>query len=198
VADANTGRPAPPEARLPPAIVGAFALPIGLFWFAWTNDPSIHFMVSISAGVPFGFGMILVFLSLMNYLIDTYVMYAASVLAANSVLRSLFGASFRKSFIHRCHYLIFALVALFTNQMYQNLGIHWASTIPACLALICLPMPYIFYKYGPTIRNWSKYSSEAAAFMARKSISHAKEEKGEVKPATGVTEKDKDIEEIQI
>jgi hypothetical protein len=28
----------------------------------------------------------------MNYLIDSYTVYAASVLAANSVLRSLFGA----------------------------------------------------------------------------------------------------------
>lgn len=30
----------------------------------------------------------------MNYLIDSYVIYAASALAANSVLRSLFGAAF--------------------------------------------------------------------------------------------------------
>jgi multidrug resistance protein len=85
---------APPEARLPPAIIGSCALPIGLFWFAWTNYPSIHWSVSIIATAPFGFGMVLVFLSIMNYLIDTYVIYAASVLAANSVLRSLFGAAF--------------------------------------------------------------------------------------------------------
>jgi hypothetical protein len=96
--DESAGHPVPPEARLPPAIIGAFALPIGLFWFAWTNYPSIHFMASIAAGVPFGFGMLLVFLPLMNYLIDAYLMYAASVLAANSVLRSLFGAAFRKCF----------------------------------------------------------------------------------------------------
>jgi hypothetical protein len=196
VADANAGRPVPPEARLPPAIVGAFALPIGLFWFAWTNDPSVHFMASISAGVPFGFGMMLVFLALLNYLIDAYVIYAASVLAANSVLRSLFGAAFRKSFIHKYHYFIFELVALFTNQMFGNLGIHWAATIPACLALLCLPMPYIFYKYGATIRNWSKYSSEAAAFVARKSISQPPGDKTEVKPATGAIEEDEDVKEI--
>ncbi|KAK6601838.1 MFS multidrug transporter [Botrytis cinerea] len=65
---------APPEARLPPALVGSICLPVGT--------------------APFGFGMVLVFLSVMNYLIDAYVLYAASVLAANSVLRSLFGAAF--------------------------------------------------------------------------------------------------------
>lgn len=85
---------APPEARLPPCMVGSLALPIGLFWFAWTNYPSVHWSVSIIGTAPFGFGMVLVFLSIMNYLIDAYVIYAASVLAANSVLRSLFGAGF--------------------------------------------------------------------------------------------------------
>lgn len=85
---------APPEARLPPSMVGSIFLPVGLFWFAWTNSPSIHWSVSIIGTAPFGFGMVLAFLSILNYLIDSYVVYAASVLAANSVLRSLFGAAF--------------------------------------------------------------------------------------------------------
>ncbi|KAJ5908001.1 MFS general substrate transporter [Penicillium taxi] len=83
---------ASPEARLPPTMLASITIPVGLFWIAWTNSPSIHFMVSIVAGVPFGFGIVLVFLGVMNYLIDAYTIYAASVLAANSVLRSIFGA----------------------------------------------------------------------------------------------------------
>ena len=140
---------ASPEARLPPALLGAVAIPIGLFWFAWTNSPSIHWIVSIMAGAPFGFGMVLVFLSIMNYLIDAYVIYAASVLAANSVLRSLFGAAF----------------PLFCPYMYKNLGIHWASSIPAFLALACVPFPFLFYKYGGAIRERCKFAAEAAAFL---------------------------------
>ena len=57
---------APPEARLPMCMVGGIAVPVGLFWFAWTNYPSINFMASIAAGVPFGFGMVLIFLGIMN------------------------------------------------------------------------------------------------------------------------------------
>lgn len=140
---------APPEARLYAAMVGSIALPIGLFWFAWTNSRSIHWMASIAAGVPFGFGMVLVFLSIMNYLIDSYTIFAASVLAANSVLRSLFGAAF----------------PLFTSQMYDALGIHWASTVPAFLALACVPFPFLFYKYGPAIRSKCKFAAQSAAFM---------------------------------
>ncbi|CAF1049269.1 unnamed protein product [Adineta steineri] len=142
-----TGTFVPPEARLPPAIVGAFGLPIGLFWFAWTNYSSIHFIVPILAIVPFGFGIVLVFVALINYMIDTYTIYAATVMAANSILRSLFGAAF----------------PLFTARMFRNLGIQWAASIAGFLALLCLPLPYIFWKYGEVIRAWSKYSSEATA-----------------------------------
>ncbi|KAJ5683568.1 hypothetical protein N7462_006733 [Penicillium macrosclerotiorum] len=140
---------APPEARLPPSILGGLAIPIGLFWFAWTNYASIPWIVCVLATAPFGFGMVLVFLGIMNYLIDAYTIYAASVLAANSIIRSCFGAGF----------------PLFTTYMYQNLGIHWASCIPAFLALACVPFPFIFYHFGPAIRRKCKYAAEADDFM---------------------------------
>ncbi|KAH8760579.1 major facilitator superfamily transporter [Diaporthe sp. PMI_573] len=142
---------APPEARLPPAMVGCIAVPIGLFWFAWTNQTSIHWVVSIAAGIPFGFGMVLLFLSIMNYLIDAYTIFAASVLAANSVIRSCFGAAF----------------PLFTSYMYADLGTNWASSIPAFLALACVPFPFLFYRYGGAIRSRCKFSAQSEAFIAR-------------------------------
>ncbi|KAJ5103392.1 hypothetical protein N7532_003921 [Penicillium argentinense] len=147
-----------PEERLPDSYWGAIALPIGLFWFAWTNSPSIHWMASIAAGVPFGFGMVLVFMPVLNYLVDAYTIYAASVLAASSALRSVFGAAF----------------PLFTSVMYENLGIHWASSIPAFLALVCVPIPFLFYRYGPVIRRRCHYAAQSEAFiekMARKAVS---------------------------
>lgn len=140
---------ASPEARLPPGMLGCVFLPIGLFWFAWTNGPSVFWLVSIVGTGFFGFGMVLTFLSVMNYLIDSYTIYAASVLAANSVLRSLFGAAF----------------PLFTTKMYNNLGVHLASTVPAILAAICVPFLFVFYRYGERIRKTCKYSREADELM---------------------------------
>ncbi|EGX92050.1 MFS multidrug transporter, putative [Cordyceps militaris CM01] len=160
---------APPEARLPMAIVGSIALPIGLFWFAWTNGSDIHWIVSIMAGAPFGFGMILVFLGSMNYLIDAYTLYAASVLAASSVLRSCLGAAF----------------PLFTSYMYRALGIHWASSIPAFLALACLPFPIVFYKYGYKIRARCKFAAESADFMAKLRDDMARESQGSGEESSG-------------
>lgn len=150
----HNGTP-PPEARLPSAMLGALLLPIGLFVFAWTCQPGVHWSVSIIFSSFFGAGMILVFLSCMNYLVDTYLFYAASALAANSVLRSLFGAIF----------------PLFTRQMYDALGINWASSIPAFLSLACAPIPcvyrrraltrsYIFYRYGLKLRSMSNFAPD--------------------------------------
>ncbi|KAK5561923.1 MFS siderochrome iron transporter 1 [Exophiala xenobiotica] len=174
VEDKHDGE-APPEARLPPAMVGSVALPIGLFWFAWTNGPSVHWIVSIIGTAPFGFGMVLVFLGCMNYLIDAYTIYAASVLAANSVLRSIFGAVF----------------PLFTTYMFRRLGIHWASSVPAFLALACTPFPFIFYKYGESIRLKCKYAAQAHEIMVqmRAEQKHVEEEEQEEVPEE-TTEKD--------
>jgi len=135
-----------PEQRLQPAIIGGILLPIGLFSFAWTAAPaSLPWIAPIICSAPFGCGMVLVFLSCFNYLIDSYLLYAASVLAANSVLRSLFGVVF----------------PLFVGPMYQNLGINWASTLVAFLALMCAPMPVVFYIWGQKVRRMSKFAREA-------------------------------------
>ncbi|RAL02585.1 MFS transporter [Aspergillus ibericus CBS 121593] len=139
------------ESRLPPAIVGAVALPVGMFAFAWTNYPSIHWSVSIVLSAPFGFGCVLVILPLVNYLIDSYTIYAASVLAAAAIFRSVVGAVF----------------PLFTTQMYHNLGIHWASSIPAFLTLACMPFPVVMYRYGGALRTKCRYAFEAAEMMRR-------------------------------
>lgn len=145
----KNGGIAPPEARLRPSLYGSMAIPIGIFWFAWTNYPSIHWISPVLAGAPFGFGLNIVFLGVTNYLIDSYTIFAASVLAANTVLRSLFGAAF----------------PLFTPDMFDALGIHWASSIPAFLALACVPFPFIFYKYGAAIRSRCVYAAQAEATM---------------------------------
>ncbi|CEL06509.1 hypothetical protein ASPCAL09685 [Aspergillus calidoustus] len=168
---ATTHLPPDAEARLPPAIIGGVALPIGMFAFAWTNAPSIHWSVSIILSSPFGFGCVLVILPIMNYLIDSYTIYAASVLAAAAIFRSIVGAVF----------------PLFTAQMYHNLGIHWASSVPAFLTLLCAPFPLVMYRYGKAVRMKCKYSHEAAEMFRKMLLQQA----GAAAGAEG--EKDKEI-----
>ena len=101
------------------------------------------------AGASFGFGMVIIFLAITSYLIDAYTSYAASVLAANSLLLSLFAFAF----------------PLFTQYMYENLGIHWASFVPAFLALACVPAPFLLYKYGAAIRLHGPYAAQSEGII---------------------------------
>ena len=122
-----------------------------MFAFAWTNYPGIHWSASMILSAPFGFGCILVILPMVNYLIDSYTIYAASVLAAAAIFRSIVGAVF----------------PLFTTQMYNNLDIHWATSVPAFLTLACLPFPFVLYHYGGVLRMKCKYAFKAAEMMRR-------------------------------
>ncbi|CAD6920454.1 unnamed protein product [Tilletia controversa] len=139
----------PPEARLQGSQIGGILIVIGLASFAAVDAASVHFMIPIIASAPFGAGMVLVFLSITNYLVDSYLLYASSVLAANSIIRSLFGMAF----------------PLFTPAMYDSLGIHGAPALAAGLAALCVPFPFLLYKYGPAIRTRCRYAAEAAKLL---------------------------------
>ncbi|OAX44363.1 MFS general substrate transporter [Rhizopogon vinicolor AM-OR11-026] len=134
--------PVPPEFRLRVAMIAAPPFAISFFWFAWTSYPSISIWAPMMSGVLLGFSICLIFLSLFNYIIDAYLFVAASALAANTVIRSLFGASF----------------PLFATQMYDRLGPQWASSLVGFIALIMMPIPFVLSKYGPILRLKSKYA----------------------------------------
>lgn len=150
IADSSPHGRAPAETRLLPCMIAAIATPIGLFMFAWTNGKTMPWILPVIGSGIFGFGNVLLSLGCVNYLIDAYVIYAASVMAANAMLRSVLGATF----------------PLFTATMYKHLGIHWASSIPAFLALICMPFPFIFARYGAAIRSRCEYAAEAQKALA--------------------------------
>lgn len=42
--------------------------------------------------------------------------------------------------------------------MFQNLGVQWAGTLLGCLALIMIPIPLAFIKWGPALRKKSKFA----------------------------------------
>ncbi|KAI0053311.1 MFS transporter [Auriscalpium vulgare] len=129
-----------PEERMPVAIVGSLLVPIVMFWFGWTSREGIHWIVPIIGSGLFSIAALLLFNTVLNYLADAYPKYAASVLAGNDLIRSMFGAAF----------------PLFAGAMYRNLGVNWASTLLGLLACAFVPIPIFLYKYGEKIRMSSK------------------------------------------
>ncbi|KAF9022967.1 MFS general substrate transporter [Hymenopellis radicata] len=134
--------PVAPEFRLHMTMYAAPLYAASFFWFGWTSSPSISFWAPMMAGYVMGFGISWLFVGFFNYLIDTYLMIAASALAANTVVRSLFGAVF----------------PLFATQMYEALGAPWASSLLGFLALLMVPIPFVFIKWGHLLREKSKFA----------------------------------------
>lgn len=141
---AKSGKAVVPELRLPPMIAGGILFPTGIFWFCWTGNyyHYCHWIVPVFGLGFVGAGLIGIFLPIFNYLIDTYLMLAASALSANAFTRASMGAAF----------------PIFATAMFHNLGIEWAGTLLGCLAAILVPIPVIFYMYGHVIRRHSTYA----------------------------------------
>ncbi|KAK7703155.1 hypothetical protein SLS57_011038 [Botryosphaeria dothidea] len=141
---ARNGGKGVPEARMYLARGGTFLLPISLFWFAWTSFPSVHWIVPIIASAFFGAGIYIIILAILNYVVDSYQTYSASALAGVILVRNLVGAGF----------------PLFAKQMYENLGLEWASTLLAFLSIVMCPIPWVFFYKGEEIRKRSPWARE--------------------------------------
>ncbi|KAI5782957.1 major facilitator superfamily domain-containing protein, partial [Pyronema domesticum] len=127
--------------RLPLACVAGPVFVISMFWQGWSARADVHWSASVIAGVPFGFGFSTLFICFLNYVTDFYEIYAASALAACSMSRSLFGASF----------------PLFAKHMYNGLGVAWASSLLGFVALLMCASPFAFMRYGDWVRQKSQF-----------------------------------------
>ncbi|KAL7791536.1 MFS general substrate transporter [Trichoderma ceciliae] len=131
---------AAPERRLPLMMAGSVLLPIGLFIFGWTSAPDIPLVGMMIGSIFVGAGLLCIFVTAMTYILDVYSHVANSALGANTIIRSFFAAGF----------------PLFASYMYKGLGVAWASSVLGFVSMAMIPIPIIFYKFGPWIRALSK------------------------------------------
>ncbi|KAE8449480.1 hypothetical protein EG329_008088 [Mollisiaceae sp. DMI_Dod_QoI] len=133
-----------PEGRLYFACIESALLPLGLFWFGWTQFSSIPWIVpALSIGCA-TMGIYSIYLATFNYLADTYHRYASSALAAQSFCRNMLGG-------------IFPLV---TVQMFKGLTFQGAASLLGGLAALLTAVPWVLVFYGPRIRARSKFAGE--------------------------------------
>ena len=102
----------------------------------------MHWIVPTIAGGALSASMLLIFVSYLNYLVDVYLMYAASAIAANTIIRSAAGAA----------------APLFTRQMFDALGVGPGGSLIGGVGAVLAVIPFLFYKYGKTIRQKSKFA----------------------------------------
>ncbi|EXJ77291.1 hypothetical protein A1O3_10449 [Capronia epimyces CBS 606.96] len=140
------GVPRQPEDRLFLAKGAGVLFAVSMFWFAWTAEyNSIHWFVPVLAGTFLSTSIILIFVAYLNYLTDTYLMYTASAMAANTICRSACGAT----------------TPLFTQYMFDALGVGGGGSLIGGVAVLLMPIPFIFSKYGEAIRQRSRFAPTA-------------------------------------
>lgn len=132
-----------PEKRLPPMMLGSVLFASGQFITAWTAEPqNAPWIVPVIGLYLMGCGFNTIFQAALNYLVDTFQRFAASSVAANTFLRSIFAAGF----------------PLAISPLYHTLGVGPGQSIFAGFACLLLPVPFVFYVYGRRIRAASKWS----------------------------------------
>ena len=80
-------------------------------------------------------------MTVQTYFVDVFTIYAASAIAANTVLRSLMGA----------------FLPLAGPSMYRALGLGWGNSLLAFIGVAMIPITVFFYKYGERIRTHPRF-----------------------------------------
>ncbi|KAF2642151.1 MFS general substrate transporter [Massarina eburnea CBS 473.64] len=127
--------------RLPLACIAGPFFVISSFWLGWTSRPDIHWIVPCLAGILFGMGYLCLFMALLNYLVDAYEVFAASAMAAAGLSRSCFGA----------------VLPFAAKPMYRSLGVAWATSLLGFFSLALCVVPFVFLRYGGTMRRKSRF-----------------------------------------
>lgn len=134
-----------PEHKLAGFWIGSGVLAAALWVFAWTIPPivqNVHWIISVLALVLIGYALNEIDYVLGGYLADSYLSYAASGLAALSLIRALLSA----------------ILPLISSPMFSQLGANVAASVLATVATLFCLVPPLFSCFGETIRARSKFA----------------------------------------
>ncbi|BCR94032.1 uncharacterized protein AKAW2_11078A [Aspergillus luchuensis] len=131
-----------PEFRIPIMIPATVILSIGLFWYGWSAEARIFWLMPDIGIALFAAAAYICTVSNNIYVVDTYGRYSASALAATSMLRCLAGFVF----------------PLFSPYAYERIGYGWTSSILGIIAL-CIGLTGVIFiwKFGHVLRKKSPY-----------------------------------------
>lgn len=152
-----------PEFRVPVLIPCAILLPIGFFWYGWSAQEAVFWVMPVMTNshayasqslltlMTQDIGAMILagatmsgYQGMQSYIIDSYPTYAASAVAAISTLRSVAGFG----------------LPLCAPMLYQSLGQGWGNSLLAFIAIaIGVPAPWFFWRYGARLRAKSQFAA---------------------------------------
>lgn len=147
-----------PEYRVPMMVPGALLMPIGLFWYGWSAEKGVFWLVTDFGAaifrydylqlrlspnqrsvklIPWSFGVMLSSQAFLAYIIDEFGKHSASANAGVRILSNIMGFAF----------------PIFAPKLYRELGYGWGNSLLAFLYLAMgVPAPLLLWKWGPKLR----------------------------------------------
>ncbi|KAJ5638917.1 hypothetical protein N7528_001307, partial [Penicillium herquei] len=142
-----------PEARLYWLLWVAPLLSIGLFGFAWTSlgPPHVHWIAPMIFSCLIAIANFSIYMATIDYMIAAYGPYSASATGGNGFARDFLAG----------------VAAMYSVPMYTNMGnvhhLEWPSTFLGFMAILFTIPIYVFYWYGPAIRERCPFAQTLAA-----------------------------------
>ncbi|TVY22234.1 Caffeine resistance protein [Lachnellula hyalina] len=130
------------ESRLVPALIACFGPTVGLFLFAWTANPSIHWIAPTIGITIYGASVFVVMQCIFVYVPLSYPQYAASLFAGNDFLRSAFACG----------------SIMFGRPLFLNLGVGKGVSLLGGLSIIGIIGMYALWIFGAKLRARSKFA----------------------------------------
>ncbi|MCJ1307591.1 hypothetical protein MMC25_001238 [Agyrium rufum] len=122
-----------PEFRVPLMIPSAIFVPAGLFWYGWSAQANLHWIIPSIGTLLFGIGSQAGVQFLSSYIIDAYPLYAASATGTVWTTSSL---------------AAFAL-PLLAPALYDKLHYGWGNSVLAIAVIVIgWPAPWLLWTYG--------------------------------------------------
>ncbi|KAH7086121.1 major facilitator superfamily domain-containing protein [Paraphoma chrysanthemicola] len=127
-----------PEHRLVMMMLGGPFVPASLFWYGWSVEYHVHWIVPIIGTGFIGIGIVFVTASGQLYMIDNFgAEGSASAMAALTLVRNGSGA----------------FLPLAAPPLYRKLGLGWGNSVLGLISLTFLPLAFLFYKFGQRLRE---------------------------------------------
>ncbi|KAL8809569.1 MAG: hypothetical protein Q9223_007907 [Gallowayella weberi] len=130
------------EHRLVPALICVFGPVIGLFIFAWTADPSIHWIASVIGITIYAATAFVVFQCIFVYVPMSYPAFAASLFASNDFFRSSLACA----------------AILFAKPLFDHLGVARGVSLLGGLSCLGVIGMWVLWWTGAKLRARSKFA----------------------------------------
>ncbi|KAI0419605.1 major facilitator superfamily domain-containing protein [Xylaria grammica] len=143
------------ESRMWWLLYTAPCLPIGLLIFAWTSNPSVHWIAPMIGCVFIGIANYTIYMTTIDYMVAAYGPYSASATGGNGFARDFLAGVltwFASPYYHAFH---------------GEFALQIANTVLAGISMILVAATFFIYAKGPSMRRRSPFAVSLARTLSR-------------------------------